>query len=143
MILSEDSKDSNDSLFISEDTKPLAHITSSGDPMDISTSQPQLHFVPIQPKPFAGATLTPIDINALNNSSIGFEQEPPMKKVAKCLDELVNMQKEEKCDDPMGNKKFLLSLAPFMKKLPDDVNLEVRLQLMSVLETYTSGKSSS
>lgn len=63
------------------------------------------------------------------------------KRIASVLEEVVAMQKEEKSDDPMGNKKFLLSLLPFMKKLPDDVNLEVRLQLMSVLQTYTSGKS--
>lgn len=63
------------------------------------------------------------------------------KRIATVLEEVVAMQKEEKSDDPMGNKKFLLSLLPFMKKLPDDVNLEVRLQLMSVLQTYTSGKS--
>ncbi|KAL1513971.1 hypothetical protein ABEB36_003305 [Hypothenemus hampei] len=116
-LLSEDSKDSNDSS--NEDSKPLAAIALSSDPMEVSTSQTQFHFVPIQPK----------------------SQEPPLKKVARCLDELVNMQKDDKLDDPLGNKKFLLSLLPFMKKLPDDVNLEVRLQLMSVLETYTHGKN--
>ncbi|XP_044264534.1 uncharacterized protein LOC123011243 [Tribolium madens] len=57
------------------------------------------------------------------------------------LQELVKMQKEDRVNDRMGNKKFLLSLLPFMEKLPDDVNLEVRLQLMSILQTYTNGES--
>ncbi|KAL1513973.1 hypothetical protein ABEB36_003305 [Hypothenemus hampei] len=137
-LLSEDSKDSNDSS--NEDSKPLAAIALSSDPMEVSTSQTQFHFVPIQPKSYAPATLTRIDLNNLNQSNFD-SQEPPLKKVARCLDELVNMQKDDKLDDPLGNKKFLLSLLPFMKKLPDDVNLEVRLQLMSVLETYTHGKN--
>lgn len=55
------------------------------------------------------------------------------------LQKLVDVQKEDKNDDVMGNKKFLLSLLPFLRKLPDDVNLEVRLQLLSVLQSYTKG----
>ncbi|EFA06435.1 uncharacterized protein LOC103313528 [Tribolium castaneum] len=57
------------------------------------------------------------------------------------LQELVKMQKEEQADDKMGNKKFLLSLLPFLERLPDDVNLEVRLQMMSVLQNYSNGES--
>ncbi|XP_066262367.1 uncharacterized protein [Euwallacea similis] len=139
IAFSEDSKDSagtdsEGSLGVSE-SKPL---TSSGDFLEVSSASPsQMQFVSIQPKPFVAGTLTPVDLN----SGLSFGEEPPMKKVAKCLEELVSFQKEQKDDDPMGNRKFLLSLLPFMKKLPDDVNLEVRLQLMSVLETYTSSKN--
>ncbi|XP_023312819.1 uncharacterized protein LOC111692921 [Anoplophora glabripennis] len=79
----------------------------------------------------------------MSNISTTEEEDSPTatKRIATVLEEIVAMQKEDKSDDIMGNKKFLLSLLPFMKKLPDDVNLEVRLQLMSVLQTYTSGKS--
>ena len=62
-------------------------------------------------------------------------------RLSTILTELVKIQKEDRADDRMGNKKFLLSLLPFMEKLPDDVNLEVRLQLMSILQTYSNGES--
>ncbi|CAG9766432.1 unnamed protein product [Ceutorhynchus assimilis] len=130
-IASEDSNDSN-SVISHEDSK--ANITI--DPIEVSTTSQaqQVQYVSIQPKKFTMPTLTPIDLNS-------FGDEPPMKKVASCLQELVDFQKEDRSDDPLGNKRFLLSLLPFMKKLPDDVNLEVRLQLMSVLETYCNGKN--
>ncbi|KAJ8924455.1 hypothetical protein NQ315_007252 [Exocentrus adspersus] len=95
----------------------------------------------------ANATVAPLQFIQIqpkqSNSASGEEENSatPTKRIAKVLEEVVALQKEEKSDDVMGNKKFLLSLLPFMKKLPDDVNLEVRLQLMSVLQTYTSGRS--
>lgn len=140
MIATDESKDSNDSMFSIEDQKPSFSTITVGDSNDIiSTSQTSVHFVPIQPKPtFTTTTLKPVDINTLTVTSES--GEPPYKKVAKCLEELVAIQKEDRAEDTMGNKKFLLSLLPFMKKLPDDVNLEVRLQLMSVLQTYSGGK---
>jgi thioredoxin-like negative regulator of GroEL len=69
------------------------------------------------------------------------EQRETEDRLSSILKELVKIQKEDRADDRMGNKKFLLSLLPFMEKLPDDVNLEVRLQLMSILQTYSSGES--
>lgn len=61
-------------------------------------------------------------------------------RIARVLEEIVRLERDDKADDPMGNRKFLQSLLPFMKKLPDDVNLEVRLQIMGVLQTYLNNK---
>lgn len=132
VVPTEESKDSTDSMF-AEDQKPFANSDSN----DATTTQ--VHFVPIQPKPsFSTTTFKPVDINALTINSDGGEGSS--KRIALCLEELVTIQKEDRAEDSMGNKRFLLSLLPFMKKLPDDVNLEVRLQLMSVLQTYSGGK---
>lgn len=76
---------------------------------------------------------------SLQKSDEDFEKSD--NNLAQILEQLVQIQKDDKADDRMGNKKFLLSLLPFMEKLPDDVNLEVRLQLMSILQTYSSGES--
>lgn len=142
-VTTDESNNSYDSSFFTEDQKPLQPTTITiGDSSEIvQVSQKQLNFIPIQPKPtFTAATLKPIDINTFATNTNSDSGEPPMKKVAKCLEELVAIQKEDRSEDSMGNKRFLLSLLPFMKKLPDDVNLEVRLQLMSVLQTYSGGK---
>ncbi|XP_018566058.1 uncharacterized protein LOC108907034 [Anoplophora glabripennis] len=118
----------NDSFQYASSAEENPLQTSSQD----NSVQP-LQFVQIQPRPSV----------QMSNISTTEEEDSPTatKRIATVLEEIVAMQKEDKSDDIMGNKKFLLSLLPFMKKLPDDVNLEVRLQLMSVLQTYTSGKS--
>ncbi|RZC35234.1 uncharacterized protein BDFB_008376, partial [Asbolus verrucosus] len=69
------------------------------------------------------------------------EQRDVDDRLSSILRELVKIQKEDRADDRMGNKKFLLSLLPFMEKLPDDVNLEVRLQVMSIIQTYSNGEN--
>ncbi|XP_030764056.1 uncharacterized protein LOC115888453 [Sitophilus oryzae] len=129
----DDSRDSSDTVYALDDTKPICAVSSAESVQEPTQS---VQFVPIQPKP-SFSTSTTIDFNPLNTDC----SEPALKRVARSLDELVAIEKDDKADDPMGNKKFLLSLLPFLKKLPDDVNLEVRLQLMSVLQTYTSGKT--
>ncbi|KAG5864943.1 hypothetical protein JTB14_020860 [Gonioctena quinquepunctata] len=103
-------------------------------------------FPSIQAAPVATPTLTPIQLIQLQPTANG---APPIQgmdvdgvahsggKVAKVLDQLLQDRKEEKADDAMGNKKFLLSLLPFLKKMPDDVNLEVRLQIMNVVQSYS------
>ncbi|KAF7284367.1 hypothetical protein GWI33_022155 [Rhynchophorus ferrugineus] len=138
--------DSSDPLFIGDNPQPTRTVTPvSAVPVStvptntipvntIPVTNQSVQFVPIQPKrAFATRTIGTIDLSSLN-------VEPPMKRMAKSLEELVSIQKSEKKDDPMDNRKFLLSLLPFMRNLPDDVNLEVRLQLMSVLQTYTNRK---
>lgn len=126
-MLSEDGKDSNDSCVI-EDNSSIEQV---------STAEVEFSFANVQSNCFTSSD--PIEVK----SGLSFlsESEAPIRRVAKCLEELSSLQKEEKLEDPMGNKNFLLSLLPFMKKLPDHLNLEVRLQLMSVLETYTLGKN--
>lgn len=64
------------------------------------------------------------------------DEESATSKLTKVLEQLVKTQEDDKNDDPMGNKKFLMSLVPFLRKLPDDVNLEVRLQIMGVIQSY-------
>ncbi|CAG9857788.1 unnamed protein product [Phyllotreta striolata] len=91
--------------------------------------------------PLAGfGTLQPVQfIQLQSNSGVNRSSDPgdpDGDKLTKVLEKLAKQQEEEKADDPMGNKKFLLSLAPFLRKLPDDVNLEVRLQIMAVIQSY-------
>lgn len=97
---------------------------------------------PLQP---TIGTMQPVQLIQLqpNSSQVTEEDDGTTinRRVAHVLEQVVAIQKEDKNDDPMGNKKFLLSLLPFMRKLPDDVNLEVRLQLMSVLQAYGGNKS--
>lgn len=84
---------------------------------------------------------TMCEANTLFDSNKVGEFQPDQDNLTNILKELVNIQKEDRKDDRMGNKKFLLSLLPFMEKLPDDVNLEVRLQLMSLVQVYSNGES--
>ncbi|KAH1014599.1 uncharacterized protein LOC109536341 [Dendroctonus ponderosae] len=126
-VSSEEGKDSNDSCAI-EDSSPIEQV---------SPAEVEFSFGNVQPNCFTSSD--PIEIKS--GMSFLSESDAPIKRVAKCLEELSSLQREEKLEDPMGNKNFLLSLLPFMKKLPDHLNLEVRLQLMSVLETYTLGKN--
>ncbi|CAH0551649.1 unnamed protein product [Brassicogethes aeneus] len=94
----------------------------------------QVQFIQIQPSPS-------VSVSSIKQSPSSTKvDEDGNTRIAKILEEMVNVQKEDKNDDPMGNKKFLLSLLPFMKKLPDDLNLEVRLQIMSVIQSYSAGK---
>lgn len=124
--------DSNDNST-QEDVKVPLDIEienhSPNDSLDTSTIQP-IQFI----------TVTPTQ--GIEETSTNDNDEPASgnKTTIKILSDLVALQKEDR-DDTMGNKKFLLSLLPFMKKLPDDVNLEVRLQLLSVLQTYTVKQS--
>ncbi|XP_060525385.1 uncharacterized protein LOC132701461 [Cylas formicarius] len=119
-VFVEENRDSNDST--TEDVKPI-----TVDPIQLTNQSVQFIHIP--------STSSDQFNSSSNNADM-----PTGKRIAKVMEELAAMQKEERADDPMGNRKFLLSLLPFMKKLPDDVNLEVRLQLMSVLQTYASGK---
>ncbi|XP_050305946.1 uncharacterized protein LOC126743058 [Anthonomus grandis grandis] len=147
--------DTNDSsVYCSEDIKP--DVSSHDDELDVmemspikpteTTPQPQIQLIPILPKPTPQTAFVSgaIDYNSITASHLKFtaansQDDQPLKRVAACMEEMIQLQKDETADDPTGNKKFLLSLLPFMKKLPDDVNLEVRLQLVSVLETYIRG----
>ncbi|XP_072397457.1 uncharacterized protein [Diabrotica undecimpunctata] len=95
---------------------------------------------PITPMPTFG-TLQPVQLiqlqpNTLPQTTKEPTDESATRKLTEVLENMLQAQAEERSDDSMGNKKFLMSLLPFMRKLPDDVNLEVRLQLMSVLLSY-------
>ncbi|CAH1978129.1 unnamed protein product [Acanthoscelides obtectus] len=95
-------------------------------------------------------TLQPVQfIHVPNEDTIEAEEDDMtqnnnanQQSVKEILERVVEMQKDDINDDAMGNKKFLLSLLPFMQKVPDDVNLEIRLQLLSVLQTYCSTSNS-
>nr|CAH7749022.1 unnamed protein product [Callosobruchus chinensis] len=96
------------------------------------------------------STLEPVQfIHVPNDDNVEAEEEHATQNndtsrqaMKEMLEEVVQMHKEDRNDDPMGNKKFLLSLLPFIQKVPDDVNLEVRLQLLSVLQTYCTASNS-
>ncbi|KAJ8937311.1 hypothetical protein NQ314_011950 [Rhamnusium bicolor] len=116
-------------------------MTNEENPLQTSTpkigSMQPVQFIQIQPS----SSLPMTTVQSTNQFSEDEDNNTnATKRMATVLEEVVALQKEERSDDAMGNKKFLLSLLPYMKKLPDDVNLEVRLQLMSVLQTYNSGK---
>ncbi|KAJ8963077.1 hypothetical protein NQ318_018541 [Aromia moschata] len=135
IVYLDESKDSNDSVHYKEEN-PLQ--TTS--PTTVG-SVPQLQFVHIQPKPSLTVASNGTGVQSSSHTANEEDEASVTKRIATVLEEVVAFQKEERNDDSMGNRKFLLSLLPFMRKLPDDVNLEVRLQLMSVLQSYNSGKS--
>ncbi|KAL3285529.1 hypothetical protein HHI36_000060 [Cryptolaemus montrouzieri] len=62
------------------------------------------------------------------------------ERLVKVLEEMAAIQRDEKADNPMGNKSFLLSLLPFMEKLTNEQNLQVRVHFMNVLQNYNNVK---
>ncbi|XP_074033889.1 uncharacterized protein isoform X2 [Leptinotarsa decemlineata] len=105
-----------------------------------ATSIPTPTLTPISNVPFQLIQIQPSTSGPSNSNAasedLGFASGG---RTAKVLEQLLKEQQEERKDDSMGNRKFLLSLQPFLQKLPDDLNLEVRLQIMSVLQNYSGG----
>ncbi|XP_056636945.1 uncharacterized protein LOC130445375 isoform X2 [Diorhabda sublineata] len=130
----------------------IIYINETKDELEEETLLQMSSPPPITPKPVkippsmnsmpSFGTLQPVQLiqlqpnNLAQNVTKDDGAESTNQKLAQVLEQMAHAQDEEKTDDPMGNKKFLMSLVPFMRKLPDDVNLEVRLQLMSVLQSY-------
>ncbi|CAH1169880.1 unnamed protein product [Phaedon cochleariae] len=90
-------------------------------------------------------TLTPVQLVQINPNAAKVESatahapsaSAEASSCAKAVDLLARIQQEDRQDDAMGNRRFLLSLLPFMRKMTDDVNLEVRMQLLSVVHNYS------
>ncbi|KAJ8981796.1 hypothetical protein NQ317_006876 [Molorchus minor] len=96
VIYVDENKDSNES-FQSNEENPLQTST----PSSIGSVQP-LQFIQIQPSPSLPSVTT-----LSTNQSTEEDDSNSNKRIASVLEQVIAIQKEEKNDDPMGNKKFL------------------------------------
>lgn len=109
---------------------------------------------------FENSQLSPLDLdenvvheNSGNSAEPAASSEPNTKKrppkrkvlsqtseireITDILSESIALQKQEKAEDRMGNKAFLMSLLPLMDNMPQNQLIAVRCKIMEVLQSFS------
>lgn len=63
-------------------------------------------------------------------------ETPEVKELTHILTESVVLQSQERADDPMGNKSFLMSLLPLMNSMPINSVIHLRFKIMELVNMY-------